>query len=71
MLSYEGVGLQYTIGVADFIKDFPEAGYLLDEFGKRDLRKDESRKPTVPGQLLRRNATSTKKSYKGAGLAAI
>lgn len=67
-LSYDGFATYDMTAAEEFKKALPEVGYLLGEFGKRDLRDVGSWKPTAMGQLLKRNATSTKLGYEGAGL---
>jgi hypothetical protein len=69
-LSYDGFVPFDHDKMAALLVSLPEFATLYGTLEARDPRPKESWKPTAPGQVLMRNATSTRNDYEGKGIMA-
>jgi len=69
-LSYDGFTPLDPKKMAPIIRAWPGFDILYGVLEARDPRAPESWKPTAPGQVLMRNATSTRHDYEGEGIMA-
>jgi hypothetical protein len=69
-LAYDGIEPFDPEEMAPLFEGLPEFVILYGILEARDPRPPESWKPTAPGQVLMRNATSTRADYEGEGIMA-
>jgi hypothetical protein len=69
-LSYDGFVPFEPEKMKPLLDMWPEFTTLYGTLASRDPRSPESWKPTQPGQVLMRNATSTRHDYEGQGIMA-
>ncbi|RMZ69555.1 ABC transporter substrate-binding [Pyrenophora seminiperda CCB06] len=67
-LSYDGFYPLDHHKMQPILRAWPEFTALYGILEKRDPRAPEDWKPTAPGQVLMRNATSTRQGYEGEGI---
>ncbi|KNG46353.1 hypothetical protein TW65_86991 [Stemphylium lycopersici] len=67
-LSYDGFTPLDPEKLKPLLAAWPEFPILYGALEKRDPRDPQSWKPTAPGQVLMRNATSTRHDYEGEGI---
>jgi len=70
VLSYDGFNPLDHDKMESLVRVWPEFSIIYDNLGARDARDPEDWKPTAPGQVLMRNATSTRLDYEGKGIMA-
>ncbi|KAL6156719.1 hypothetical protein ACJQWK_06345 [Exserohilum turcicum] len=68
VLSYDGFKPLDPDKMKPLLAAWPEFPVLYGALEKRDPRDPASWKPTAPGQVLMRNATSTRRDYEGRGI---
>ncbi|KAI2486173.1 hypothetical protein Ptr902_00306 [Pyrenophora tritici-repentis] len=70
VLSYDGFYPLDHHKMEPIVRAWPEFEVLYGTLAERDPRAPEDWQPTAPGQVLMRNATSTRQDYEGEGIMA-
>lgn len=67
-LSYDAFNALDMAKMKPLLASLPHYGLIFQILGARDLRDPASWQPTGPGEVLFRNATSTRQEYEGQGI---
>lgn len=67
-LSYDAINALDHDEMDQLVETLPHFGLIYEILGSRDQRKEEEWCAKGPGEVLMRNATSTRRDYEGLGL---